>query len=112
MNSATHFFLFLQASMDEKFACQATIENHTRAYKLQCAKFDEEVNTAKAQAQLAYELEVAKIQQKIRTEQIKIDVIVRKKQIEIEEEEVKRKDYQTLRRKEGTLGFAVGQIGR
>ena len=85
-------FFFLQASMDEKFACQATIENHTRAYKLQCAKFDEEVNTAKAQAQLAYELEVAKIQQKIRTEQIKIDVIVRKKQIEIEEEEVKRKE--------------------
>jgi len=81
-----------KASMDEKFACQATIENHTRAYKLQCAKFDEEVNTAKAQAQLAYELEVAKIQQKIRTEQIKIDVIVRKKQIEIEEEEVKRKE--------------------
>jgi len=81
-----------KASMDERFSCQATIENHTRAYKLQCAKFDEEVNTAKAQAQLAYELEVAKIQQKIRTEQIKIDVIVRKKQIEIEEEEVKRKE--------------------
>merc|ERR1719422_2898058 len=54
-----------KASMDERFSCQATIENHTRAYKLQCAKFDEEVNTAKAQAQLAYELEVAKIQQKI-----------------------------------------------
>merc|ERR1719277_1420850 len=51
-----------KASMDERFSCQATIENHTRAYKLQCAKFDEEVNTAKAQAQLAYELEVAKIQ--------------------------------------------------
>jgi len=81
-----------KAAMDEKFATQATIENHTRAYKLQCAKFDEEVNTAKAQAQLAYELEVAKIQQKIRTEQVKIDVVVRKKQIEIEEEEIKRKE--------------------
>jgi hypothetical protein len=33
--------------MDEKFATQAQIENDTRAYKLQCAKFDEEVNTAK-----------------------------------------------------------------
>merc|ERR1712110_879760 len=81
-----------KAAMDEKFATQAAIENNTRAFKLQCAKFDEEVNTAKAQAQLAYELEVAKIQQKIRTEQVKIDVVVRKKQIEIEEEEVKRKE--------------------
>ena len=42
----------------------------------------------KAQAQLAYELEVAEVQQKIRTEQIKINVVVRKKQIEIEEEEL------------------------
>merc|ERR1712228_840281 len=45
-----------KAAMDEKFATQAAIENNTRAFKLQCAKFDEEVNTAKAQAQLAYEL--------------------------------------------------------
>merc|ERR1712008_285607 len=79
-------------AMDEKYTTTAQIENDTRAYKLQCAKFDEEVNTAKAQAQLAYELEVAKVQQKIRTEQIKIDVVVRKKQIEIEEEEMKLKE--------------------
>merc|ERR1719273_2931999 len=83
-------------AMDEKFATQAAIENNTRAFKLQCAKFDEEVNTAKAQAQLAYELEVAKVQQKIRTEQIKIDVVVRKKQIEIEEEEMKRKEKELI----------------
>jgi len=83
-------------AMDEKFATQAAIENNTRAYKLQCAKFDEEVNTAKAQAQLAYELEVAKVQQKIRTEQIQIDVIVRKKQIEIEAEEMKRKEKELI----------------
>ena len=47
-------------------------------------------------AQLAYELEVAKVQQKIRTEQIKIDVVVRKKQIEIEEEEMKRKEKELI----------------
>jgi len=83
-------------AMDEKYTTTAQIENDTRAYKLQCAKFDEEVNTAKAQAQLAYELEVAKVQQKIRTEQIKIDVVVRKKQIEIEEEEMKRKEKELI----------------
>merc|ERR1712223_1517346 len=85
-----------KAAIDEKFATQAAIENNTRAFKLQCAKFDEEVNTAKAQAQLAYELEVAKVQQKIRTEQVKIDVVVRKKQIEIEEEEIKRKEKELI----------------
>ena len=44
----------------------------------------------------AQELEVAKVQQKIRTEQIKIDVVVRKKQIEIEEEEMKRKEKELI----------------
>ena len=41
-------------------------------YKLQKANFDKEVNTARAEAQLAYELQAAKIQQKIRNEEIQI----------------------------------------
>ena len=81
-----------KAAMDTKFETQAKIENDTRAYKLECANFDKEINTKKAEAELAYQLEVAKIQQKIRTEEIKIDVVVRKKEIEIEEQEVKRKE--------------------
>ena len=78
--------------MDAKFEAQTKIENDTRAFKLERAKFDQEVNTVKAESQLAYDLEVAKIQQKIRTEEVKIDVVVRKKEIEIEEQEIKRKE--------------------
>jgi len=85
-----------KAAMDAKFETEAKIENDTRAFKLESAKFDEEVNTAKAQAQLAYELEVAKIQQKIKAEEVKIDVVVRKKQIEIEEQEIKRKEKELI----------------
>ena len=50
------------------------IEDNSRAFKLQKANFDKEVNTAKAEAQLAYELQAAKIQQKIRNEEIQIQV--------------------------------------
>lgn len=46
----------------------------------------------KAQAQLAYELQAAKIRQKIRNEEIQIEVVERKKQIEIEAQEVLRKE--------------------
>merc|ERR1712029_414140 len=105
----------LKAAMDAKFETDTKIEDDTRAYKLQCAKFDEEVNTAKAQAQLAYELEVAKIQQKIRTEQIKIDVVVRKKQIEIEEEEIKRKEKEltgTVKLPAEAEAFKVQQVAQ
>ena len=46
----------------------------------------------KAEAQLAYELQAAKIQQRIRNEEIQIQVVERRKQIEIEEQEIKRKE--------------------
>lgn len=41
---------------------------------------------------MAYELQAAKIRQKIRNEEIQIDVVERKKQIEIEVQEVQRKE--------------------
>ena len=82
----------LKAAMDAKFETETKIEDDTRAYKLQVAEFDKEVNTAKANAQLAYKLEEAKLNQNIKSEQIKIDVIVRKKEIEVEDQEILRKE--------------------
>jgi hypothetical protein len=81
-------------------------------YKLQKAHFDQEINTAvsgngkwntvrirslffaqqKAESQLAYELQAAKIRQRIRNEEIQIDVVERKKLTEIETQEITRKD--------------------
>ena len=83
---------YLKAAMDAKFETDTKIEEYTRAYKLQVAEFEKEVNTAKAQAQLAYQLEAAKLNQKIKSEEIKIDVVVCKKEIEIEEQEILRKE--------------------
>lgn len=48
--------------------------------------------TQKAESQLAYELQAAKIRQKIRNEEIQIDIVERRKQIEIESQEVMRKE--------------------
>merc|ERR1719281_1683370 len=81
-----------KAAMDVKYNTDTKIEDNSRAFKLQKANFDKEVNTAKAEAQLAYELQAAKIQQKIRNEEIQIQVVERRKQIEIEEQEIRRKE--------------------
>merc|ERR1719191_1465753 len=81
-----------KSAMDIKYSTDTKIEDNSRAFKLQKAHFDKEVNTAKAEAQLAYELQAAKIQQKIRNEEIQIQVVERRKQIEIEEQEIKRKE--------------------
>lgn len=50
----------------------------------------------KAEAQLAYELQAAKEQQKIRLEEIEIQVVQRKKQIAIEEREIDRTDKELI----------------
>merc|ERR1719517_80131 len=81
-----------KSAMDIKYSTDTKIEDNSRLFKLQKANFDKEVNSAKAEAQLAYELQAAKIQQKIRNEEIQIQVVERRKQIEIEEQEIKRKE--------------------
>jgi flotillin len=81
-----------KTAMDVKYSTDTKIEDNSRMYKLQKANFDQEVNTAKAEAALAYELQAAKIRQKIRNEEIQIEVVERRKQIEIESQEISRKD--------------------
>merc|ERR1711902_429725 len=85
-----------KAAMDIKYSTDTKIEDNSRGFKLQKANFDKEVNTAKAEAQLAYELQAAKIQQRIRNEEIQIQVVERRKQIEIEEQEIKRKEKELI----------------
>merc|ERR1719499_458916 len=85
-----------KSAMDIKYSTDTKIEDNSRAFKMQKANFDKEVNSAKAEAQLAYELQAAKIQQKIRNEEIQIQVVERRKQIEIEEQEIKRKEKELM----------------
>merc|ERR1719461_1029349 len=70
-----------KSAMDIKYSTDTKIEDNSRLFKLQKANFDKEVNSAKAEAQLAYELQA-----------IKIQVVERRKQIEIEEQEIMRKE--------------------
>jgi len=83
-------------AMDAKFRTDSKVEDNTRGFKLEQATFDTEVNTAKAEAQMAYQLQAAKIQQSIRTEEIQVEVVERRKQIQIEVEEIKRREKELI----------------
>merc|ERR1719341_1633781 len=85
-----------KSAMDIKYSTDTKIEDNSRGFKMQKANFDTEVNTANAEAQMAYELQAAKIQQRIRNEEIQIQVVERRKQIEIEEQEIKRKEKELI----------------
>uniref|UniRef100_A0A8C8D3M9 Flotillin n=1 Tax=Oncorhynchus tshawytscha TaxID=74940 RepID=A0A8C8D3M9_ONCTS len=82
--------------MDVKFLADTKMADSKRKLELQKAAFNQEVNTKKAEAQLAYELQAAKEQQKIRLEEIEIEVVQRKKQITIEEKEIVRTEKELI----------------
>ena len=50
----------------------------------------------KAEAELAYELQAAKEKQKIRAEEIEIEVVERRKLIDVEEKEILRKEKELI----------------
>ncbi|XP_051966094.1 flotillin-2-like [Xyrauchen texanus] len=79
-----------------KFLADTKMADSKRELELQKAAFNQEVDTKKAVAQLAYELQAAKEQQKIRLEEIEIEVVQRKKQITIEEKEIERTEMELI----------------
>lgn len=70
---------------------QTQVADSERQYQLQKAAFDQEVATRKAQADLAYELQEQTTRQQIREQQLQIDVVERRKQTEIQQEEIERR---------------------
>ena len=79
-------------TMDTKYSTDAKIEMNTKAMNVEKARFQTEVNSALATANLAYELEGKRLQQGLREAQMNIEVVERRKEIEIEEKEIERKE--------------------
>ncbi|CAL8107160.1 unnamed protein product [Calicophoron daubneyi] len=104
-----------RAHMDTRYAADTEIANSTRNFQLQKASFDQEINTARAEAELAYKLQAAKEQQKIRTEEVNINIVERRKLIEIEEKEIQcseKKMDATVRRPAEAEAYRLEQIAQ
>ncbi|KAL5016886.1 hypothetical protein ScPMuIL_006475 [Solemya velum] len=102
-----------KARMDARYQADTKIADSSRAFQMQKAAYDMEVNAKKAESELAYELQAAKERQKIRGEEIEIDVVERKKQIEIEEKEIMRKEMEliaTVKRPAEAQAFKMEQL--
>ncbi|RUS91921.1 hypothetical protein EGW08_000323, partial [Elysia chlorotica] len=99
--------------MDVKYQADAIIADSSREYQMQKANYDMEVNAKKAEAELAYELQAAKEKQKIRSEEMEIEVVERRKQIDVEEKEIVRKEKEliaTVRRPAEAQAYKMGQV--
>jgi len=68
------------------------IDNARKKFETVKQQCDTKINKAKTEANLAYELQAAKEEQTIRDAELEVDVIQRRKQIEVEEAEVTRRE--------------------
>jgi len=83
--------------MAAKYAADEAIANSARQYALEKAGYDQQVQTSKAESDLAYELQTSIVKQRIRWETLEIENVQRKKEIEVQTHEIIRieKELQT-----------------
>lgn len=74
------------------FRCNIDIAKYKRDYEIKKFLSDAEVQAKTAEAELAYDLQAAKMKQLITKELTEIKVVERRQQIALEEEEMKRKE--------------------
>ncbi len=84
-----------------RFSADTSIAESERDFATEKAAYDQQVNARKAEAELAYTLQEAKTRQDIREEELQIEVVERQKQIEIQVQEITRREREldaTVRR--------------
>ncbi|XP_026318230.1 flotillin-1 isoform X1 [Hyposmocoma kahamanoa] len=87
--------------MASRYLNDTEIAKAQRHFELKKAAYDVEVQTKKAEAEMAYELQAAKTKQRIKEEQMQIAVVERTQEIEVQKWEVQRREKEldaTVRR--------------
>ncbi len=95
-----------EASADQqrqaaRFEADTAIAASERDFQTEKAAYDQQVNARTAEAELAYSLQEAKTRQQIRGEELQIEVVERQKQIEVQQQEIIRREREldaTVRR--------------
>src|SRR6187551_2105152 len=80
-----------QAGQEAKFAADSKIAEAQRDYQTNVAGYQATVNQKKAEADLAYDLQKYKTGQLVKAEEVQVEIIAKQKQIELQEQEIKRK---------------------
>lgn len=87
--------------MASRYLNDTEIAKAQRDFELKKAAYDMEVNTKKADSDLAYSLQAAKTRQRIKEEQMQVQVIERSQEIQVQEQEIMRREKEleaTVRR--------------
>jgi flotillin len=81
-----------QAGQEAKYAAETKIAEAQRDYQINVAMYQAAVNQKKAEADLAYDLQKFKTGQLVKAEEVQVSIIEKQKQIELQEQEIRRKE--------------------
>jgi len=99
--------------MASLFLNDTEIAKAQRDFELKKAAYDVEVQTKKAEAEMAYELQAAKTKQRIKEEQMQVKVVERTQEIAVQDQEMKRREQEleaTVRRPAEAEKFRLEKI--
>uniref|UniRef100_G1Q5C7 Flotillin n=1 Tax=Myotis lucifugus TaxID=59463 RepID=G1Q5C7_MYOLU len=77
-----------QEKVSAQYLSEIKMAKAQRDYELKKATYDIEVNTRRVQANLAYQLQVAKTKQQIEEPQVRVQVVERAQQVAVQEQEI------------------------
>lgn len=80
-----------QAGQEAKFAADSKIAEAKRDFEMNLAGYNASVNQKKAESELAYDLQRFKTNQLVKAEEVQVNIIEKQKQIELQEQEIRRK---------------------
>ncbi|NEU32037.1 flotillin family protein [bacterium LRH843] len=101
-----------QEAKEQENQREAQIANAVKEKELKVQAYKKEQEHAKADADLAYELQTAIARQKVTEETMRVQIIEREKQIELEEKEIQRREKQydaDVKKKADADRYAVEQ---
>ncbi|XP_053329144.1 flotillin-1 [Spea bombifrons] len=81
-----------QAKVSAQYVNEIEMAKAQRDFELKKAAYDLEVNSRKAESDLAYQLQVAKTKQKIEEQKVQVQVVERTQQIQLQDQEIQRKE--------------------
>ena len=82
---------FRQEGETAKFQAETKIAESNRDYEIQVANYTADVNTRKAEADLAYDLQRNTSLQKVREQEVSVEIVEKTKRIELEQKEIERR---------------------
>lgn len=81
-----------QEGESAKFQAETRIAESQKSYEVQRAAYLAEINRQKAEAELAYKLQENIVNQKIKGEEVGIEIVAKQRQIEVQQQESQRRE--------------------